>query len=137
MSIFSSSSQQNNRRNNDGSRNVMCYVCGQFICTTFLQINRALCALCERAEKGEPVPEEAIRNYQIGKLDKADVSVLVMEDPSPSVLTKRFSLRSMGSNIMKAFGIGKKKVAPIESRIIADKKKRKRLFENIDRLDKK
>lgn len=141
MSLFSSSSRQMKRVNADGSVDVYCYACGQYIGPVFVRINRALCEMCRRVENGEPITEEMIQAYRAAKADKVDVSMLLIP-PEPDLKAlggKKFSLRSMGGNIVSALGrfvMGQKatpqELSKLPSVQTAKTKRRPRLFANVD-----
>lgn len=143
--IFSSSSRGGVRQNQDGSRNVHCYQCGEFIATSFLNISRALCEICRRVENGEPLNDDMIRNYRLAKASRVDVSVLTLPEEDPlrahGIPRKRFSLASMAGELVRA--IGKFKITTVPkiqenpdktkaSVAVAKSKRRGRLFENVD-----
>lgn len=127
--MFSSSSRQADRLNADGSRNVFCYQCNEFIAVTHLQMGRALCELCRRIEAGEEVTEAAVTQYLLAKAPKIDVSMLLLpEEPRG----KKFSLRSLGGVVMEAIGLAKPEKQAVPSAKLAKEKKRTRLFQNVD-----
>ena len=98
-----------------------------------VRIHRALCALCERSERGEIVSPEAIRDYKMSKAGKVDVSYLVVPDNTPKALgIKKFSLQSLGGQILRAVGLPQGVEAVKESVKISREKKRPRLFSNVD-----
>lgn len=142
MSLFSTSSRRQNAPNADGSVNVYCYQCSQYIGPVFVRINRALCEMCRRVENGEPITEEMIQAYRAAKADKVDVSMLLVpQEPDMKALTgnKKFSLRSMGGNIVSALGrfvMGQKatpqELGKLPSVQVAKGKRRPRLFQNVD-----
>ena len=132
--MFSGSSADRRLVNPDGSSNVFCLVCGEFISKTYERTNRATCELCRRVLDGEILTEEAIKAYQIGKQDKANVTLLDLSDQIPAQ-AKKFSLRSMGSGFLKAY----KAIRPdppnestVPSMKVSKTKRRGRLFENVD-----
>jgi hypothetical protein len=145
------SSGQNRFRNGDGSLNVYCSVCGEFIATTFVRMgNRATCELCRRVENGEELTPEIIDAYNRGKLSRADVTLLRVEEDPPGFKKKKFSLRSLGGEVMEAMGFkrSEKASAGKQSVTIAKVKRRGRLFSetpldtkpvlgSIETLDKK
>lgn len=140
MIPFGSSSRQGQRANNDGSTNIYCYQCQEFIGRTFLKVNRALCELCRRVENGEILTDQAIREYKLSKADKVDVSLLVLEEPDLAAFGfKKFSLRSMAGDAMSALGRfllnegpqTKEQTAALPSVKVARQKRRPRLFSNI------
>jgi hypothetical protein len=131
--MFSSSSRNSRIVNADGSRNVHCYLCNEFIARTYLRMDRALCALCQRIEAGEEITEQALKDYKLSKADKTEVSMLLLEDKQPETEAKRFNLfRSLGGGILRAMGIPKPPEPAPESQKISQRKRRPRLFENMD-----
>lgn len=140
MTPFGSSSRQGQRANNDGSINIYCYICQEFIGRTFLKVNRALCEICRRVEAGESLTEEAIRAYKLSKADKVDVSMLVLNEPDLTAYGfKKFSLRAMAGDALSAVGRfllnenaqTKEQTAALPSVKVARQKRRPRLFSNI------
>lgn len=106
-------------------------MCGQFIARTYMRIGSALCEMCRRVENGEPITEDLIKSYEIGKLGRENVSMLVLKDETPKALGK-FSLRSMGGDIMHVLGLKKiPKDKDLKSAEIAKSKRRGRLFQNV------
>lgn len=143
--MFSASSRHNNRINQDGTYNVMCWSCNEFIARSPIRVERALCEICRRVENGEPLSEEAIRQYKMAKMDKIqDVSMVVLPDVQPKAL-KTFSLRSLGGIIAEAVGIKQSDKPVLKSAEVAKRKRRPRLFSegqletlgSIEELDKK
>ena len=130
--MYSASSRGSNVVNADGSRNVHCYSCHQFIMKTYLRVDRALCAMCELVLSGKEVPENVLREYMMSKADKTDVSMLLVDDVPPKEFKAKFSLRSMGAGIMRALGVAKPPAPTPESVTISRQKRRPRLFENVD-----
>ena len=104
--MFAGSSRQMNRANPDGSFNVYCYGCGEYIARTFIRAQRALCAMCVKAEAGEPMTLEAIQMYKASKAEKIDsVSALAMPEPDlKSVGIKKWTLGSVAGEILNALG---------------------------------
>lgn len=115
--------------NPDGSTNVYCYQCFRFIATTFLRVNRALCEMCRRVEAGEPVSLEAMKEYEASKLGRADVSLLRLDEPKTGA---KFTLRSMGGEILQALKQALPQKPKPKSKEISDEKRRGRLFEQVD-----
>lgn len=130
------------RRNSDGSRNIYCWQCGEFIAKTFFNIQTALCEICRRVENSEPLTDDSIRMYKGSKMDRVDVSYLAVPE-SPSALEavgiKRKSIlmgvSSMVAHAMGSFQSGDAgKAARTEakkSKEIARSKQRGRLFANV------
>lgn len=129
--MFSSSSNRGRIINGDGTRNVYCLQCGAFICSTTLAIGKAICELCQRSMNGEPLTEEAIRQYEAQKMGRADVSLVVV--PTYPEEAKKFSLRMMASDLLNALGLPKEdKKKSLGSVKVAKEKRRGRLLENIN-----
>src|SRR5678815_902279 len=113
MSIFTSSSRMRDLTNEDGSYNIFCYQCSEFICKTYLRMgNRALCELCRRIMNGEKLTEDAIRQYKLNKAGKVDVSLLIVPDEMPRAVGQKFSLRSLAGEFMQAVGLNIPKTEP-------------------------
>lgn len=133
MSLYSSSSSTGRQSNSDGTWNVYCYVCHEYIGASMMRIHRAMCAMCEKAERGETVPPEAIRDYKMSKAGKVDVSYLVVPDNTPKAIgIRKFSLQSLGGQILKAAGLPEVVEKIKESVRVSREKKRPRLFGQID-----
>lgn len=142
MNVFGSSSRQSVRSNNDGSHNVYCYSCGEYISTTYLLISRSLCEICRRSQNGEPMDAESIRLYRLSKASRVDIGAVVLtEEPDTSAMgikNKKFSLANTAGDILSSVGrFAKSVVAPKEERKqksteLARSKKRGRLFANVD-----
>jgi hypothetical protein len=132
--MFSSSSRDRRLNNPDGSWNVYCMVCQEFISKTFERTNRATCELCRRVQDGEALTDEAIKAYQLGKLDRANVTLLDLSDQVPAQ-AKKFSLRSMTGDFLRAFKSVKAE-PPTEQTVpsmkVSKTKRRGRLFENVE-----
>jgi hypothetical protein len=96
--------------------------------------------ICQYAEEGVPMSEEAINAYRASKMGRTDVGLIVVPDEGPKVLgnfTKKFSLRSLGGGILTVVGnyvLGKppNEAKAQESVKLAKAKRRGRLFENVD-----
>ena len=140
--MYSSSSQSGKRFNYDGSARVYCSTCGEFIGNTHFKFQRAICEMCRRVEAGEPVTEQAIRDYKSSKLGQSDVSLLLLPANEPKL--KKFSLASLTGDLMVAVGL-KKKEKPVDSTVsrqVSKSKRRGPILEKIDlgsmeELDKK
>lgn len=130
--MFSSSSRPGTHVNSDGTRNVFCYSCRDFIMTTREHISSSLCAMCEMILSGKPIPEETLKQYMLSKQTKVDVSMLLLEEEDSKDFKAKFSLRSMGGGIIRALGFAKPKTEEPASMKVARGKKRPRLFENVD-----
>jgi hypothetical protein len=82
---------------------------------------------------GEKITTGAIREYELAKMGNADPSIVtgvMIPDPPPGFSSK-FTLRSMGSDIVQAMGF-KKAEKPSESATVAKRRHRGRLFEGLD-----
>lgn len=132
--MFSSSSADRRLTNPDGSSNVYCDTCSEFIAKTYERTNRATCELCRRVLSGEILTEEAIRAYQLAKQDKANVSLLDLSDKIPAE-AKKFTLRSMTGEFVRAFKsivAPKPTAATSQSMKVSNTKRRGRLFEGLE-----
>ncbi|MDE2099983.1 MAG: hypothetical protein KGL39_22205 [Patescibacteria group bacterium] len=137
--MFASSSRSPRKQNQDGTWNVFCYQCGRFISASVIRIHRALCAICDAAERGVPLPVEFLREYEASKLSKADVGSLNLP-AEPSLEGVGFTKRKMrfatvaGELIRAAgrFALGQQtteeKRAQQPSAKLAKEKRRPRLF---------
>ena len=139
--MFAGSSLHQNRPNADGSYNVFCFQCNQFISTSFTHIHRSLCYLCQCSEEGKILTPEDIAKYQVSKSQRGDVNFLTLPEVAPegSVQKRQWSLSSVTGNMMRAVGrfaqsaIGKVQEAnKLPSAVTAREKRRGRLFSNID-----
>lgn len=139
---FYSGSSRPNSISGDGSRMVFCYMCHAFIGRTFESIQRALCEMCRRVENGEPITEAAIREYELGKLGNANVSLLELTDNIPEP-AKKFTLRSMTGEFMSALNfLMRKKPDAVKAKAVARSKRRPPLFSavqlgNMQEIDEK
>lgn len=133
--VYSSSSRNAPLIDHDGARRVHCWQCGQYICTTLAPIGKALCELCRRALDGEKLTPDAIQQYKLGKQGRTGVSMIVLADEPPATV-KRFTLRSMGGEILKAIGLTPKQdeTAKLPSVAASKAKRSGRLFEHVDDL---
>jgi hypothetical protein len=134
MNPFSSSSRQRQRINQDGTVNVYCYSCKQFIGRSAINMTRALCEICRRVEAGEKLGnEEAIRQYRLSRGSAEDVSLLILPDEPPGILAaKKFNFRSIAGEILMAVGIRKPAAEPKQSTRLAKEKRHPRLFATVD-----
>lgn len=134
--MFGASSRQIQRQNRDGTNNVYCYACGDFISITMERVQRALCELCRRVENGEILTESAIRAYKLAKADRVDVSYLNLPEPSTVAvgLKKKFSFASIAGEVTRALGLfalagkGTQSKDVPQSAQVAKAKRRPRLF---------
>jgi hypothetical protein len=129
MIPYSSSSGQNKRQNADGSINVYCTLCGEFIASTYMRIGSALCVLCQKSTNGETVDADFLRDYKLSKGNRGDVSMLLVP-AEPKDTTRKFSLRSMAGDVLTALGI-KKEQPVVESQKVSISKRRSRLLGNV------
>lgn len=140
--MFGASSRSINRPNADGSSNVYCSNCRDYIGASQQRITRALCAICLASEESKPIPEDALLSYRISKGLKSDVSALNIPDTSPTKTLKRkiFSFGSLAGEVFAALGrfaASEKTVTQQEvnsaltSVKIARDKRRPRLFSNV------
>src|SRR5262245_3006079 len=106
--MFSSSSRSARtlRANADGSMNVCCNTCGEFICKSMVRIASAQCELCRRVKSGEKLTAEMIKMYQSSKPGQQDVSILLL--PTIEGQKKKFRLSTMTGTFLEAIGIKKK-----------------------------
>lgn len=139
--VFGASSGQRNRVNPDGSRSVYCSYCQEFIGYSFENVMRAICVLCQYAEEGKPITEEALRTYKLSKANRVDVSAIALPPEPPDLramgVKKKFNLVDIAGDMMRAVG----KFAATESSIpepeklpsvkLAKEKRRGRLFEGL------
>lgn len=98
-------------------------------------------------EHGEAPPEDARTAYQFSKANVTDVSLLVVKEEQKiyNSLSTKFTLRSMGGNMLQALGFKKKEraVKPRKTLEIVEQKQRQGLFTSTDlgldlnELDKK
>jgi hypothetical protein len=80
---------------------------------------------------GELVTPEQARDYKLSKGPRGEIGMLLMtEEPEG----KKFTLRSLGGDIIEALGFKKADpvVDPQKSKAVARSKARGRLFENVD-----
>lgn len=130
MSLFSSSSRRGGR-NLDGSWRVVCSHCRQFIADSPVKLGKVTCAICTASLEGRVLTAEAIEMYNLSKLGKRDVSLVNLSDEIKTHGAK-FTLRSMGSAVMQAFGFPKPDAEPPRSVQVAKSKRRERLFKDVD-----
>lgn len=80
---------------------------------------------------GEPITEQSIKEYELAKLGKANVTLLDLSVELPEEV-KKFSLRTMVGEFLGAVGFLKKpKEEEPKSQKVAKQKRRGRLFENV------
>jgi hypothetical protein len=105
--MLSGSSRRQFQQNPDGSWNVFCWKCGNFISTTIQMAPRALCALCKAVEEGKELSEDAVTQYKLSKgPGRFDVNILSIPDEPISAVKKkrRFSLGNIMGDIISAVG---------------------------------
>jgi len=148
--MFSGSSQRQSQQNPDGSTNVFCYSCGQYISRTFERANRALCALCQAVVDGKELTDEVIQQYNLSKgPGRFDVNILNIPDTPIHLDGQRkkkrgFSLGYVMGDVLSAIGRFTSSegtgievpVSQLPSATIARQKRRPRLFSNISLEDK-
>ena len=135
MNPFNSSSGQRRTSNADGSYNVYCSVCHDFIAVTMLRIPRALCVICQAADEGRVLTPECIRDYKLSKGGRVDVSLLVLPEVMPGSKLKKFSMRTMVGDMLTAVGLklteGDKQ-KELESKKVSKEKRSRRVFDGVD-----
>ena len=136
-------------QNNDGSRSVYCHRCQAFIGTSFQNFHRALCEPCRREANDEaPLTAEALQQYELSKQGRSDVSMLLVPSEPPKVegvTHKKFTFRTMAGGVLTALGkfglnLGAQLKEPevvegvrlSKSKEVAQSKRRKRLFADVD-----
>lgn len=93
----------------------------------------AVCAVCDFAERGVQLSEAQLAEYNASKRGRrGDVSFLRVPPPEEIADAAPFTLRSLGGAVLKAVGLTLPKQAKAESTKAAERKKRGRLFENVD-----
>lgn len=132
--MFEGSSRGRSKVNWDGSTEVYCFQCGEFIANTFQRVTSSMCEMCRRVQNGEVITEQALKEYQMQKMGKSNVSMLNLQDNIPEP-AKKFTLRSMTGEFVRAFKSVIKapqteKTNP--SIAVANSKRRGRLFDKID-----
>jgi hypothetical protein len=86
--------------------------------------------MCQRAEAGEVIPEEVIKQYWASRAQLQDISMLLLEDPVVYQGRKKFGLA--GELFGRAIGfLRKKKAEPGQSATLAKSKRRGRLLEGL------
>ncbi len=131
-SVYAASSVGPKGLNQDGSRNVYCWKCQQFICRTNSNFSRAICELCRRAEEGEPITEEMITNYDLGKAGMVDLTNVSIREEQRMEPNKRRSLKSMGNGLLQAIGVKLKTKRIPKSKQTSQGKRLKPLFSDED-----
>jgi hypothetical protein len=132
------------RINADGSRNIYCYICGNFISTTsaMTSINTAMCVICQADEDGIDLTPEQVRELRSARMAGSVVSQAIafperpkdpMEEFSPDL--EDYKMSSVGYRIKalvtKVIRAGAKVILDTipESKVVAKAKKRRRIFE--------
>ena len=142
-------SSRSNQPNSDGSVNVFCGNCRDFIGTSYSRVQRATCYVCQAAEEGHPLTEEAILQYRLSKGLRSTVSALNLPEPdlrAVGIKRKKFSFGNAAGLLFTAAGrfMSSEKTGPqatvaanTESSNIARAKRRPRLFSNVSIEDNK
>lgn len=143
--VYGASSRGKKLQNEDGTWNVYCKHCRRLIARVPVILGSAICAMCDAALNGQPIPEEALLAYQAGKPDAGSIGLLVVPKdqlpqvdgvsaPSPLVMFGQ-GFRAVGrlalSITARVAGKRKAQDAPASAKI-AQSKRRKRIFEDID-----
>jgi hypothetical protein len=130
-------SSQGPRTEGDGSHAVYCEQCREFIGLTFERVARALCAICDAAQTGRPLTEQAIREYRLSKAPRVDISALALEEQPITTVKRKRTLVGIGGEIMEAIGRFARTTpetpppSTLPSVQVARGKKRPRLFEGV------
>lgn len=128
-------SRGSRRENVDGTHNVYCTVCSEFITSTFQPIRTAICELCQRVQNGQPLTEDAILQYKMSKGIKQDVTLLVVPPPEPQIKGQRkFNIHAMVGGFLQALGFRDLEDNSEQAKVskpLANSKRRPRLFSNI------
>lgn len=140
--MYGSSSRNLVKQNPDGTYNVHCLMCGQFISKTMVRMGTAMCEICRRALNDEPISEDLVQQYQAGKGARSNVSLFVVPEPKIDGLTekqRKFRLAGTAEGMLAAIGRFasgfKETVAEKAKKVsvqVAKGKRRGRLFENVD-----
>lgn len=126
--MFHTSSRNSHRLNADGTANLYCFSCGEFVSKATMPM-RVQCALCQRATDGEVLTNEAIEFYKQGKTPvSSQINMLVLPDV-PGKEEKKFRLGSMTGNLLEAIGIKRKKKKELPSQAASRESRRGRIFE--------
>lgn len=69
------------RINLDGSRNIFCNRCHEFICTlsTMENFNSALCVICQAADRDEVLPPDVIKQLRSRKIGDTYIPLIFVE----------------------------------------------------------
>lgn len=135
MALFDDASRARKART-DGLHEIFCTDCRQYIGESVHNLNAMRCYVCQKAFEGHKLTEEELARYNASKYGRRGaVSFLRVPPPEEVSWSKRFSFSSMGSALSRAIGITKPAVPPLKSTQAAMRKKRGRLFENIDLND--
>lgn len=138
-------SRQYKRINPDGSRNIWCMQCTEYIgaVSAMVSINTAICSVCQAFNEGIDLTEEQVKELRATRLNGAVVSHAVAfpaqaEDPMAKldgVNEEEYKENRLGY-FFKALvrqvirpGIEAFKVTVLESKQVAKEKKRRRVFE--------
>jgi len=118
-------------------------MCGETISMTASSITRAVCAICQYSlDTGKPLPEEFLTQYRLSKAGVQDVSLVVLREEKKIAegmqAKTKFSLRSMGGNLLAATGLSgvkKRPVTPKKTLQLTDQKQRQPLFSSMEEID--
>lgn len=125
--------------NIDGSRNIFCPRCREFICaiSSMEAFNSALCVICQAADRGEIFPEETIRMLRSRKIGENYIPMFIA-DPPPVVDPMGDDLTIKTGRIDYYVKVISRKVKAAviavqertkESRAIAKEKRKPRIFD--------
>jgi hypothetical protein len=139
--MFGASSRSLNRPNPDGSTNIYCSMCRDYIGVSQQRITRALCAICQASMDGKPMTEQALQDYRLSKGLKSEVSALNIPEPpiTANLKKKVFSFGSVAGEVFAAlgrFGAAEKTTTQKQTNTslasvkISQEKRRPRLFSN-------
>lgn len=92
----------------------------------------AQCAMCTAVLEGKQLNNDVVNTYELGKGDRANVSLLKLTTPEPA-MAKKFRLgTALSATMSKAIGIIKKPVVDSTQSVgMAKAKKRGRLFDDM------
>lgn len=128
--MYSGSSQSSYSFSSNGTHPIKCYECQLVIGETAAPFGQALCEVCQRALAGTPMTPEQIAIYKESKERFQSVGMVVVHD-EPQQHSK-FSLRSLGGDLLSAIGLPKPKPKAPKSKTVIETKKREGLFRNVD-----
>lgn len=125
--------------NLDGSRNIFCNRCHEFICamSSMEAFNSALCVVCQAADRGEIFPEEVLRQLRSRKIGDNYIPLYIAEPEIPpdpmgddlSIKSGRleYYVQVVSRKVKEA--VQKIKAKSKESRAIAKEKRKPRVFD--------